>query len=48
MLSDLPDDFRYILALQEGAAIGMADGFAQATGRRSYPRLRDGRPRSAG
>jgi benzoylformate decarboxylase len=33
MLSDLPDDFRYILALQEGAVIGMADGFAQATGR---------------
>jgi benzoylformate decarboxylase len=33
MLSNLPDDFRYILALQEGAAIGMADGFAQATGR---------------
>src|ERR1700722_11834985 len=33
LLSDLPDDFRYVLALQEGAAIGMADGFAQATGR---------------
>ena len=33
MLSDLPDDFRYILALQEGAVIGMADGFAQATGK---------------
>jgi thiamine pyrophosphate-dependent acetolactate synthase large subunit-like protein len=33
MLSDLPDDFRYILALQEGAVIGMADGYAQATGR---------------
>jgi benzoylformate decarboxylase len=29
----MPDDFRYILARQEGAAIGMADGFAQATGR---------------
>jgi thiamine pyrophosphate-dependent acetolactate synthase large subunit-like protein len=28
MLNDLPDDFRYILALQEGAAIGMADGYA--------------------
>jgi benzoylformate decarboxylase len=35
MLSDLPDDFRYILALQEGAVIGMADGFAQATGKPS-------------
>ena len=33
MLSDLPSDFRYILALQEGAVIGMADGFAQATGK---------------
>jgi benzoylformate decarboxylase len=33
LLSDLPDDFRYVLALQEGPAIGMADGFAQATGR---------------
>jgi len=33
MLSDQPDDFRYILALQEGAAIEMADGYAQATGR---------------
>src|ERR1700739_2542836 len=39
MLSDLPDDFRYILALQEGAAIGMADGFAQATGRPSLVKL---------
>jgi benzoylformate decarboxylase len=33
LLRDFPDDFRYVLALQEGAAIGMADGFAQATGR---------------
>ena len=33
LLRDFPDDFRYILALQEGAAIGMADGFAQVTGR---------------
>jgi benzoylformate decarboxylase len=33
LLQDFPKDFRYILALQEGAAIGMADGFAQATGR---------------
>src|ERR1700678_4183059 len=53
MLSDLPDDFRYILALQEGAAIGMADGYAQATGRpagageparRGGHRQRDGEP----
>src|SRR5258708_20046628 len=33
LLREFPDDFRYVLALQEGAAIGMADGFAQATGR---------------
>ena len=33
LLSDFPGDFRYIHALQEGAAIGMADGYAQATGR---------------
>jgi hypothetical protein len=33
LLRDFPGDFRYILALHEGAAIGMADGFAQVTGR---------------
>jgi len=33
LLRDFPADFRYILALHEGAAIAMADGFAQATGR---------------
>jgi benzoylformate decarboxylase len=33
LLRDFPSDFRYILALQEGAAIGMADGYALATGR---------------
>jgi benzoylformate decarboxylase len=33
LLRDFPDDFTYILALQEGAAVGMADGYAQATGR---------------
>jgi thiamine pyrophosphate-dependent acetolactate synthase large subunit-like protein len=32
-LTDFPDGFRYILGLQEGAVIGMADGFAQATGK---------------
>jgi benzoylformate decarboxylase len=31
LLQDFPDDLRYILALQDGAAIGMADGYAQAT-----------------
>jgi len=32
-LSQLPGDFRYVLALQEGAGLAIADGFAQATGR---------------
>ena len=31
-LADFPDDFRYVLALQEAVAVGMADGFAQASG----------------
>ncbi len=32
MLGPLPDDFRYVLGLHEAVAVGMADGFAQATG----------------
>jgi benzoylformate decarboxylase len=40
LLSGMPDDFRYVLALQEGAAIGMADGFAPATGRPALVNLR--------
>ena len=28
---DFPDDFRYVLGLQESVVIGMADGYAQAT-----------------
>ncbi len=32
MLRDYPDDFRYVLGLQEAVAVGMADGFAQASG----------------
>lgn len=32
MLADYPDDFRYILGLQEAVVVGMADGFAQASG----------------
>jgi benzoylformate decarboxylase len=31
-LSDWPDDFRYVLGLQEGAVVAMADGYAQYTG----------------
>ncbi len=33
MLAGFPDDFRYVLGLQEAVAVGMADGFAQASGR---------------
>jgi benzoylformate decarboxylase len=33
MLADFPGDFRYVLGLQEAVAVGMADGFAQASGR---------------
>lgn len=31
MFRDFPDDFRYVLGLQESTVMGMADGFAQAT-----------------
>ena len=33
MLADFPADFRYVLGLQEAVAVGMADGYAQASGR---------------
>jgi benzoylformate decarboxylase len=33
LLRDFPTDFRYALALHEGVAVAMADGYAQATGR---------------
>src|SRR5882757_11590765 len=39
MLKDYPDDFRYVLALQEAVAVGMADGYAQATGRPAHVNL---------
>src|SRR4051812_14155813 len=32
MLADFPDDFRYVLGLQEAVAVGMADGYPQASG----------------
>src|ERR1700747_1513414 len=32
-LKNFPSDFRYFLALHQGVAVGMADGYAQATGR---------------
>jgi len=33
MLADFPDDFEYVLGLQEASVVGMADGYAQMTGR---------------
>jgi benzoylformate decarboxylase len=33
------DDLRYVLALQEATAVGMADGYAQATGRPAFVNL---------
>ena len=32
MLRDFPEDFTYVLGLQELVVVGMADGYAQATG----------------
>ena len=39
MLADFPADFRYVLGLQEAVVIGMADGFAQASGRTTVANL---------
>src|SRR5438046_3476371 len=32
MLASFPEDFRYVLGLQEAVVVGMADGYAQASG----------------
>jgi benzoylformate decarboxylase len=39
LFRDFPDDFRYILGLQESIAMGMADGYAQATRRAALVNL---------
>jgi benzoylformate decarboxylase len=39
MLAEYPSDFRYILGLQEAVAVGMADGYAQASGRVAHVNL---------
>jgi benzoylformate decarboxylase len=39
MLADYPSDFRYVLGLQEAVVVGMADGFAQASGRTALVNL---------
>jgi benzoylformate decarboxylase len=38
-LHDWPQDFRYILGLQESIVVAMADGYAQATGRAAFVNL---------
>ncbi|HYG96853.1 MAG TPA: benzoylformate decarboxylase, partial [Solirubrobacterales bacterium] len=39
MLADFPSDFRYVLGLQEAVVVGMADGFAQASGKTTVVNL---------
>ncbi|MBI3687081.1 MAG: benzoylformate decarboxylase [Actinobacteria bacterium] len=39
MLDRFPADFRYLLGLQEAVVVGMADGYAQATGRPALANL---------
>ncbi|MEY2853287.1 MAG: pyruvate decarboxylase or related thiamine pyrophosphate-requiring enzyme [Pseudomonadota bacterium] len=39
MFRDFPADFRYVLGLQESVVVGMADGFAQATGNAAFVNL---------
>jgi len=36
---DFPDDFRYVLGLQESVVVGMADGYAQATRNAAFVNL---------
>jgi benzoylformate decarboxylase len=39
MLADFPTDFRYVLGLHEAVVVGMADGYAQASGRTAVANL---------
>jgi benzoylformate decarboxylase len=39
MFRDFPADFRYVLGLQESVVLGMADGYAQGTGRAALVNL---------
>ena len=38
-LQDWPEDFGYVLGLQEATVVGIADGFAQATGHAAFVNL---------
>jgi benzoylformate decarboxylase len=44
MLHDFPKDFDYVLGLQEAVVVGMADGYAQASGRWLLVRIRGPAP----
>jgi benzoylformate decarboxylase len=39
MLAEYPEDFSYVLGLQELVVVGMADGYAQATGKPTHVNL---------
>lgn len=39
LLLNFPDDFRYVLGLQECVVVGMAEGYAQATGNAAFVNL---------
>jgi benzoylformate decarboxylase len=39
MLAEFPSDFRYVLGLQEAVVVGMADGYAQASGLPTHANL---------
>ena len=39
LFRDFPEDFRYILGLQESVVVGMADGYAQATRNATFVNL---------
>ncbi|HEX6711605.1 MAG TPA: benzoylformate decarboxylase [Rubrobacter sp.] len=41
-LKDFPEDFRYVLGLQEATVLGMAEGFAQGTGQAALVNLHTG------
>ncbi|MFD8293632.1 thiamine pyrophosphate-binding protein, partial [Streptomyces lavendulae] len=42
MLKHFPEDFRYVLGLQEAVVVGMADGFALASGSTALVNLHTG------
>ena len=55
-LKNFPDDFTYVLGLQEASVVAMADGFAQSTGKPALGQCahrrgdgkRDGQPGGGG